>query len=196
VAAREPSRPERPSRVLYTTIAILVVAVLILGFALLTLLGQAPQTVADATDDPGSSMPASAEPASAEPPQMSSVVPSASPTTPPTLAPTTPPSAPPTATTAPAKTPATAPAIAAFVAPATVDCTNESVVIVRLSWHVERATGVTISIDGPGIYDSYGPTDAADLPFSCGEPQHTYLLTTTGGTGSPATQQKVITRAP
>ena len=42
---------------------------------------------------------------------------------------------------------------------------------------------VTISIDGPGIYKTYGPTGSDSLPFSCSSP-HTFLLTAYGHDGS------------
>ena len=66
----------------------------------------------------------------------------------------------------------------------------------HLEWNVARATGVTISIDGPGVYESYdGQIGSADVPFACGEPRHTYLLTTTGSDGAEVTQEVVVRRA-
>ena len=55
-----------------------------------------------------------------------------------------------------------------------------------VSWHVTGATGVTLSVDGPGLYGSYGPTGSQEFNFGCGGPvgsteTHTYTLTTTGG---------------
>lgn len=67
---------------------------------------------------------------------------------------------------------------------------------VHLEWSIARATGVTISIDGPGIYDSYpGATGSADVPFACGDAKHTYTLTTTGGDGAAASQTITVKRA-
>ena len=54
---------------------------------------------------------------------------------------------------------------------------------------------MTISIDGPGAYDSYtGSRGEADLPFACEEPQHTYTLTTTGGLEPPASLTRTFKR--
>jgi hypothetical protein len=58
---------------------------------------------------------------------------------------------------------------------------------------VVRATGVTISIDGPGIYDRYNDTTGSALvPFACNGDSHTYLLTTVGGVGAPDTAELVV----
>jgi hypothetical protein len=55
-----------------------------------------------------------------------------------------------------------------------------------VSWRVTGATGVTLSVDGPGIYASYGPNGSQAFNFGCGGPvgsteTHTYTLTTIGG---------------
>jgi hypothetical protein len=57
---------------------------------------------------------------------------------------------------------------------------------VTLEWKVTGAKNVTLSVDGPGVYDTYGATGSATLSFPCGgEPgetvTHTYLLKTVGG---------------
>ncbi len=62
-----------------------------------------------------------------------------------------------------------------------------------VSWATEGADRVTISIDGPGIYDEYPPNGQTTVPFSCGSP-HTYLLTAYGPEGDPAT--KTVTVSP
>lgn len=114
---------------------------------------------------------------------------------PPTAAPT---GAPPTAT--PAPTANTNPAIVSFEVPKQEDCTNSTAGSVTVKWTIKRATGVSISIDGPGIYDSYaGLTGEVVLPYGCDQTvlQHTYTLTTIGGTGPAASVTKTIkTRAP
>jgi hypothetical protein len=102
--------------------------------------------------------------------------------------------APPTAapTPKPAKTPKptptanTNPTILEFDAPKTVDCTSPFAVTIHLTWRVINATGVTLSIDGGGLYNSYpGFSGSDDVPFGCDDddPTHTYTLRTTGGTG-------------
>ncbi|MFC0626027.1 hypothetical protein [Kribbella deserti] len=57
---------------------------------------------------------------------------------------------------------------------------------VVLEWQTVDTDKVTISIDGPGVYESYPSTHSAELPFGCagtpGSSQvHRYLLTATGG---------------
>lgn len=52
---------------------------------------------------------------------------------------------------------------------------------VALEWRVTGAEQVTVSIDGPGVYDTYPAEGSASFPFPCqgagGEIQeHTYLL--------------------
>jgi hypothetical protein len=66
-----------------------------------------------------------------------------------------------------------------------VDCTRPDFDgTIHLVWRILNATGVTLAIDGPGIYNSYsGTSGEADVPFACGPLQHTYTLRTTGGVG-------------
>ncbi|MFY1674190.1 hypothetical protein ACN27G_30300 [Plantactinospora sp. WMMB334] len=58
---------------------------------------------------------------------------------------------------------------------------------VILEWKVTGADQVTISVDGPGVYDTYPATGSATINFSCGDGEpgeyvkHTYLLRTVGG---------------
>jgi hypothetical protein len=122
--------------------------------------------------------------------------PTATPTAKPTDAPTEAPT--PTKTPRPTATPKTDPAIVSFTIPKTEDCTGSTAGTIKVSWQVTRATGVTIAIDGPGIYDSYpGKSGATELPFGCSNNKlsHTYLLTTTGGTGPAASRKKTVTAA-
>lgn len=106
---------------------------------------------------------------------------------PPTEAPTAPPTPKPTKTPRPTPTANTNPTILEFDAPKTVDCTSDFAVTIHLSWRVTNATGVTLSIDGGGLYKTYPGFSGSDpdVPFGC-DPNvrtHTYTLRTTGGTG-------------
>jgi hypothetical protein len=87
-----------------------------------------------------------------------------------------------------------------FDTPLQEDCTNSTAGSIHVSWTIKRATGATISIDGPGIYDTYsGLSGSIDLPYGCDHTvlKHTYTLTTVGGTGAAATiTRSVKTRAP
>lgn len=118
----------------------------------------------------------------------------ATPSSPSTPRPTRSPSPTPVPTAAP-----TEPAITAFTVPSHEDCTDETAGTITIAWSVVRATGVTVSIDGPGIFDTYPASGSADVPFACSQAQlsHTYTLVTTGGTGPAATSTKSVTaRAP
>jgi len=109
----------------------------------------------------------------------------------------TPTAAPPTAVNATAS-PVPAPTgqtILTFVVPQTVKCdaANQTTPSVHLTWTTAKATGVTISIDGPGKFADYPANGSADLPFACPRAQHTYLLTTRG-VGTPDTRTVVVRR--
>ena len=109
------------------------------------------------------------------------------------------PTVPPTAAPAPSPTPNTNPRIATWDVPKYEDCTGSTAGSVTVSWEIRRATGVTISIDGPGIYMAYdGTSKTVTVPFGCDmtKLKHTYTLTTTGGTGPAAQITKTITARP
>lgn len=78
---------------------------------------------------------------------------------------------------------AAAPVITSFEHPDTVDCHNGNFQYFTMRWSTTGADSVTISIDGPGIYDTYGPSGETGLPFSCDTP-HTFLLTAHGPGGT------------
>lgn len=85
----------------------------------------------------------------------------------------------------------TATAIASFSAPSTVNCTSATTI--TLSWTTRNATSVTISIDGPGIYNTYPANGSASVPFACDGKSHTYLLTAKGPHGT-ATSTRVVSK--
>lgn len=104
------------------------------------------------------------------------------------------------ATVAPTARPTPTPAptgqtILSFNVPQTFKCDagGQANPYVHLSWTTVNATGVSISIDGPGKFADYPANGSADVPFACSVAQHTYLLTTQG-TGSPATRTVVVRR--
>jgi hypothetical protein len=66
------------------------------------------------------------------------------------------------------------------------------VVNVNFVWATTNTTGVTISIDGPAPYGTFGPTDNQQLPFSCPAGQHSYLLTANGQNGQKVQEQIII----
>lgn len=150
----------------------------------------------------GSALPSSLAARSTAPSPTLVAVATAAPSADVTAAPATaaPPTAAPTAAPRPTPTPNTDPVIVTWEVPKQEDCTASTGGMIHVSWVVKRASGVSISIDGPGIYDSYaGLTGEADLPFGCDASNldHTYTLTTIGGTGPADTSTKTVrTRAP
>ncbi len=157
----------------------------------------------------GASAPATSLPGQSVAPSLvagASSLPSGAPTTlapasdAPTAAPTTAPTPKPTKTPKPTPTPNTNPDIVVWETPKQEDCTGASGGSIHVRWEVRRADGVSISIDGPGIYQSYaGLTGEVDLPYGCDKDvlEHTYTLRTVGGTGpADALTRTVKTRAP
>lgn len=61
---------------------------------------------------------------------------------------------------------------------------------VTLEWKVTDSEKATISVDGPGIYDTYGVKDSVTINFPCGDADpgsyatHTYTLTAIGPDGT------------
>lgn len=184
--ATDPRRRRTGLVLAFAFLAFLVLA----GAVAAVLLSRAPTTVAtrstagvssaDRFDEHGNIVgaaviaPTSTAPLTTGAPSPAPVTLPAAPTT---AAPTT---APPT-TTPPTTPPTTAPAltITAFTTPATVSCANplDQTPYLPISWTVQHAVKVTISIDGPGIYTSHtGESGAGTFPFACAGP-HTYLLT-------------------
>ena len=143
---------------------------------------QAPPSTAPPT---GTATPGDAPTAVAVPPPPPPPTPTSAPTpevTPLATPQPTPPPPPP-----PPPTPDPAPVIVSFTAnPSPATCEGP---FIQLSWTTQNATSVTVSIDGPGAYDTYGPNGNADVPFACTEASHTYTLTADGPQGS--TQQTI-----
>ncbi len=116
--------------------------------------------------------------------------------TPPTSLPPTTASGGTTATTSAATTAASnAPVINSYTSSTTsIACpvANVSTTVppatVTLSWTTQNATGVDLSVDGPGVYGSYGPSGSTTLDVPCNGATHTYLLTANGSNGQTATK--------
>jgi hypothetical protein len=94
----------------------------------------------------------------------------------------------------PAVTPVPKPKIVSFEGPATVNCADPTYSgFITLTWLIDNADSTELSIDGSGIYKSYPGAQGSDqVPFSCGNVQHTYTLTTVGGDGPAATKTLTI----
>lgn len=91
---------------------------------------------------------------------------------------------------------ASTPAIASFTAsPAPIDCSGGSA-SVTLTWSTRNATGADISVDGPGVYASYGPSGSTAINFPCDGNSHTYTLTAKGAGGATARQTITVTVLP
>jgi len=132
---------------------------------------------------------------SASPTAAATIAPT--PTAGPSIAPTAAPTPTQAPTTEPEPTQQPAPIIVSFVGPKTVNCHDGTFNgTIHLTWRVTFADGATLAIDGPGLYKSYiGVIGQDDVPFGCGGEPHTYVLTTTGGNGPPATMRLVISPA-
>lgn len=163
---------------------------------------QAIAVVSPAPSNAGSVLPgssdAAATPDAGSAPPVASLDPS--PTTAATPSPTPKPTARPTLqpTPRPSATPNTNPAFVTLTVPKTEDCTGGTAGTIHLSWSIRNATGVTLAIDGGGLYDTYpGTSNAVDVPFACSQQQlsHTYTFTTTGGTGPAARFKRTVTTA-
>jgi len=83
------------------------------------------------------------------------------------------------------------PTIDSFTTPEDIDCHNGSFQEFTASWSTTDAVEVTISIDGPGIYDTYPADGEASLPFNCSS-AHTFLLTAVGEGGQTATRSVTL----
>lgn len=106
----------------------------------------------------------------------------------------------------PAKKPAapTGPSISDFHVSQKPSCpagTNQAPVDgtpVTLTWSTARTGKTTISVDGPGVYDTYGSSDSVTLNFPCGDSSpgsyqsHTYKLTAIGSDGSTRTKTLTV----
>jgi hypothetical protein len=99
----------------------------------------------------------------------------------------------PAAPTAPAAPAGPAPTITSFHTPDTIDCHNGNFQTFSAGWTTTNATRTTISIDGPGIYKTYGPNANESLPFNCSS-AHSFTLTAFGANGKTVT--KAITLQP
>jgi hypothetical protein len=83
------------------------------------------------------------------------------------------------------------PVIDSFDTPEDIDCHNGNVQSFTASWTTTNATHVTISIDGPGIFDEYDADGDASLPFNCSS-SHSFLLTAYNSDGASATRHVVL----
>jgi hypothetical protein len=59
---------------------------------------------------------------------------------------------------------------------------------ITLSWTTERATGVDLSVDGGGVYASYGPSGSTTITVPCDGGTHTYTLTAKAAGGQSGSQ--------
>lgn len=168
----------------------LLVAMVVLGVAAGLALSRTPGADAGARhqadpagDAPTGSLPASSEPITGGPAPASMQA---------AVAGEPGPSARPVGVTTPAST---GPVIVAFrvkqkpTCPSGTDQVRDAGRPVVLEWRVTGAKSVTLSVDGPGVYDSYGAEDSATITFPCegtagNEQTHTYTLAVAGPAGT------------
>ncbi|MBM3693237.1 MAG: hypothetical protein FJW77_08110 [Actinobacteria bacterium] len=97
-----------------------------------------------------------------------------------------------TSTTVPPTTQPGAPVITSFTAtPSPFPCSGSGDSgQVTLNWTTTNATGVSISIDGPGVFGSFGPSGSRQVPFASCSSAHVYTLTARGQ-GNAQVQQTI-----
>lgn len=103
----------------------------------------------------------------------------------------------PTTTAAPTTTVSTAPTIVSFVVPLTANCSgNPATVSITISWKTTNTTKVDISIDGPGIFQTYPGSSGSDsFPFACSNSSNTYTLTGHGSDGTTVSRTTTVAKA-
>ena len=94
---------------------------------------------------------------------------------------------------APAAPAAPAPVITSFNTPENINCHNGNFQMFSASWSTTNAVKTTISIDGAGVYKTYGPNASDSLPFTCTS-AHSFKLTAIGHDGKQVS--KTITLQP
>jgi hypothetical protein len=108
-----------------------------------------------------------------------------------TLAPTTTPTTlatpPPTTSSAPVITSYTA-STTSILCPATDVSTTVPLSTVTLAWATQNASGVDLSVDGPGLYGSYGAAGSQTVNVACNGKTHTFRITAKGTQGQTATK--------
>jgi hypothetical protein len=92
------------------------------------------------------------------------------------------------ATTAPTQPPATGPQITSLTAsPNFVVCTSSTPASTTIAWSTSNANQTTLSIDGPGIYGTYGPSGSVNSSPGCPPDDqsvtHSYTVTAKGPGG-------------
>ena len=86
---------------------------------------------------------------------------------------------------------APAPVITSFNTPENIDCHNGNFQMFTASWSTKNAVKVSISIDGAGVYKTYGPNGEASLPFNCSSP-HTFQLKAYNQAGQSVTRSVTL----
>ena len=98
-------------------------------------------------------------------------------------------------TTAPTQPPTTGPQITSLTAnPNFVVCTSSTPASTTIAWSTSNANQTTLSIDGPGIYGTYGPSGSVNSSPGCPpddqQVTHSYTVTAKGPGGQT---EKTIT---
>lgn len=86
---------------------------------------------------------------------------------------------------------APAPVITSFTTPDSIDCHNGDFQEFTAAWTTQNTVKVTISIDGPGVYNEYSAIGEASLPFNCSS-AHTFTLTAHSSDGRSTTRSVTL----
>jgi hypothetical protein len=62
---------------------------------------------------------------------------------------------------------------------------------IQVEWTTRNATRVTISIDGPNVFDAYDAEGTTTIPFDCASDSHTYTMIAYDRTGRASEPQSV-----
>jgi hypothetical protein len=91
-------------------------------------------------------------------------------------------------TTIPSSTPRSSTLPSTTIPPPTLPPTTLPPPTVALTWATQNASGVDLSVDGPGFYGSYGAAGSQILNVVCDGHTHTFRLTAKGTQGQTATK--------
>lgn len=104
-----------------------------------------------------------------------------------------------TTTVAPSTTTAAGPTVTLTGSPLSIACAAAGVSTttvpptVTLTWTSQRASSVDISVDGPGVYSSHGPSGSTSINVPCDGKTHTYTATARGASGQTAQATVTVT---
>jgi cytoskeletal protein RodZ len=144
--------------------AVLVIGLLIGALVAVLASGGGDDSASDSTTTSSSTVPPTTTPATLPPPST-------------TIA-TNPPTSPPTNPSSPTPT-----VNQININPNFIACYQGTSKTVTISWTSNNANQTTLSVDGPGLYGTYGPSASVQLGVGCDDTTHHYTVTAKGPGG-------------